>query len=248
MRGATEMELKICHMYPDVLNLYGDGGNIICMKKRLNWRGIEASVTKLPIGERASLAGFDIVFIGGGQDFEQEVLLDDLHRGKDREIISAIDDGVVFLTICGGYQMMGSYYETYDGKRCDFIGAVDLYTVGSKQRMIGNYKFRCADDAGGSVVVGFENHSGKTYLGADAKPLGQVLAGFGNNGEDGTEGVRHKNLFGCYCHGPMLPKNPAFCDMLLQTALERRYGAVTLAPLDDRAELAAHDEMCAKLG
>ncbi len=248
MRGATEMELKICHMYPDVLNLYGDGGNIICMKKRLNWRGIEASVTKLPIGERASLADFDIVFIGGGQDFEQEVLLDDLHRGKDREIISAIDDGVVFLTICGGYQMMGSYYETYDGKRCDFIGAVDLCTVGSKQRMIGNYKFRCADDAGGSVVVGFENHSGKTYLGAGAKPLGQVLAGFGNNGEDGTEGVRHKNLFGCYCHGPMLPKNPAFCDMLLQTALERRYGAVTLDPLDDRAELAAHDEMCAKLG
>ena len=242
------MELKICHMYPDVLNLYGDGGNIICMKKRLNWRGIEASVTKLPIGERASLADFDIVFIGGGQDFEQEVLLDDLHRGKDREIISAIDDGVVFLTICGGYQMMGSYYETYDGKRCDFIGAVDLYTVGSKQRMIGNYKFRCADDAGGSVVVGFENHSGKTYLGAGTKPLGQVLAGFGNNGEDGTEGVRHKNLFGCYCHGPMLPKNPAFCDMLLQTALERRYGAVTLDPLDDRAELAAHDEMCAKLG
>ena len=248
MRGATEMELKICHMYPDVLNLYGDGGNIICMKKRLNWRGIEASVTKLPIGERASLADFDIVFIGGGQDFEQEVLLDDLHRGKDREIISAIDDGAVFLTICGGYQMMGSYYETYDGKRCDFIGAVDLYTVGSKQRMIGNYKFRCADDAGGSVVVGFENHSGKTYLGAGAKPLGQVLAGFGNNGEDGTEGVRHKNLFGCYCHGPMLPKNPAFCDMLLQTALERRYGAVTLDPLDDRAELAAHDEMCTKLG
>ena len=143
---------------------------------------------------------------------------------------------------------MGSYYETYDGKRCDFIGAVDLYTVGSKQRMIGNYKFRCADDAGGSVVVGFENHSGKTYLGAGAKPLGQVLAGFGNNGEDGTEGVRHKNLFGCYCHGPMLPKNPAFCDMLLQTALERRYGAVTLDPLDDRAELAAHDEMCTKLG
>lgn len=242
------MELKICHMYPDVLNLYGDGGNIICMKKRLSWRGIEASVTKLPIGESAGLADFDIVFIGGGQDFEQEVLLDDLHRGKDKEIISAIEDGVVFLTICGGYQMMGSYYETYDGKRCDFIGAVDLYTVGSKQRMIGNYKFRCADDNGGSVVVGFENHSGKTYLGAGAKPLGSVIAGFGNNGEDGTEGVRRKNLFGCYCHGPMLPKNPAFCDLLLQTALERRYGTVTLDPLDDRAELAAHDEMCARLG
>ena len=247
MRGATEMELKICHMYPDVLNLYGDGGNIICMKKRLNWRGIEASVTKLPIGERASLADFDIVFIGGGQDFEQEVLLDDLHRGKDREIISAIDDGVVFLTICGGYQMMGSYYETYDGKRCDFIGAVDLYTVGSKQRMIGNYKFRCSEGAGGSVAVGFENHSGKTWLGKGVEPLGTVLSGFGNNGEDGTEGVHYKNLFGSYSHGPLLPKNPSLCDLLLLTALRRKYGVDALDPLDDAAELAAHDEMCAKL-
>ena len=141
-----KMELKICHMYPDVLNLYGDRGNVLCMTRRLAWRGIDASVTKLPIGRRESLVGFDIVFIGGGQDFEQQVLLDDLHRGKDKEIVAAIEDGVTFLTICGGYQMMGSYYETYDHKRCDFIGAVDLYTVGSKQRMIGNYKFRCSED------------------------------------------------------------------------------------------------------
>ena len=241
------MELKICHMYPDVLNLYGDGGNIICMKKRLEWRGIEASVTRLPIGTDMSLANFDLIFIGGGQDFEQQVLLEDLHRGKEREIKAAIEDGKTFLTICGGYQMLGSYYETYDGKRCDFIGALDLYTVGSKQRMIDNYKFKCTESAGGSIVVGFENHSGKTYLGSGLEPLGTVLAGFGNNGEDKTEGAHYKNVFGSYSHGPMLPKNPEFCDMLLLTALKRKYGKAELAPLNDLAEITAHDEMCAKL-
>lgn len=241
------MELKICHMYPDVLNLYGDGGNIICMKKRLEWRGIEASVTRLPIGTDMSLADFDLIFIGGGQDFEQQVLLEDLHRGKEREIKAAIEDGKIFLTICGGYQMLGSYYETYDGKRCDFIGALDLYTVGSKQRMIDNYKFKCTESAGGSIVVGFENHSGKTYLGSGLEPLGTVLAGFGNNGEDKTEGAHYKNVFGSYSHGPMLPKNPEFCDMLLLTALKRKYGSAELAPLNDIAEITAHDEMCAKL-
>ncbi len=241
------MELKICHMYPDVLNLYGDRGNVICMTKRLRWRGIEARVTKLPIGDSRSLADFDLVFIGGGQDFEQQVLLSDLHRGKDREIIAAVEDGVTFLAICGGYQMLGSYYETFDGKRCDFIGALDLYTKGSVKRMIGNYKFRCSPSAGGSVVVGFENHSGKTWLGSGLEPLGKVLSGFGNNGEDGSEGAHYKNVFGTYSHGPLLPKNPEFCDLVLKTALERKYGSVELLPLDDGAELLAHDEMCAKL-
>lgn len=242
------MELKICHMYPDVLNLYGDGGNVICMRQRLQWRGISASVTRLPIGANLPLSGFDLVFIGGGQDFEQQVLLEDLHRGKDREIKAAIEDGLPFLTICGGYQMLGSYYETYDGQRCDFIGALDLYTVGAVQRMIGNYKFQCEESAGGSIVVGFENHSGKTWLGSGVEPLGKVLSGFGNNGKDGTEGAHYKNVFGTYSHGPLLPKNPAFCDHLLQTALERKYGKAELMPLDDRAELLAHDEMCRRLG
>ncbi len=242
------MELKICHMYPDVLNLYGDRGNVMCLQRRLGWRGIESRVERLPIGTAAKLADFDLVFIGGGQDFEQQVLLEDLHRGKDREIRAAIEDGVPFLTICGGYQMLGSYYETYDGKRCDFIGALDLYTVGSKTRMIGNYKFQCGPESGGSLVVGFENHSGKTRLGSAVKPLGKVLAGFGNNGEDGTEGVRYRNVFGTYSHGPLLPKNPALCDFILLTALERKYGAAELAPLDDAAELAAHDEIAGKIG
>ena len=234
-------------MYPDVLNLYGDRGNVMCMQKRLSWRGIDTTVTRLPIGSTANLADFDLVFIGGGQDFEQQVLLEDLHRGKDREILSAVEDGLPFLTICGGYQMMGNYYETYDGVRCDFIGAVDLYTIGSKQRMIGNYKYQCGPESGGSVVVGFENHSGQTFLGEGVQPLGKVLAGFGNNGQDGTEGVRYQNLFGTYSHGPLLPKNPALCDHILLTALQRKYGTAELAPLDDAAELAAHDEMAAKL-
>ena len=242
------MKLTIAHLYPDVLNLYGDGGNIISLTRRLRWRGIECELVDMPIGSTASLSGCDLVFIGGGQDFEQQVLLEDLHRGRDAEIRAAIEDGLTFLTICGGYQMLGQYYETYDGKRCDFIGAVDLVTVGSQQRMIGNYAFRCGEDAGGSVVVGFENHSGKTRLGSGVRPLGTVLAGFGNNGEDGTEGVHYKNVFGTYSHGPLLPKNPAFCDLLLATALERKYGKSELAPLDDRMELAAHDEMCARLG
>ena len=241
------MELKICHMYPDVLNLYGDRGNVMCMTRRLAWRGIDASVTRMPIGSVGSLAGYDLVFIGGGQDFEQQVLLEDLHRGKDREIRAAVEDGVTFLTICGGYQMLGSYYETHDGQRCDFIGALDLYTLGSEKRMIGNYKFQCGAASGGSIVVGFENHSGKTWLGSGLEPLGKVLSGFGNNGEDGTEGARYKNVFGTYSHGPLLPKNPALCDTILLTALVRKYGAAELSPLDDEAELAAHDAMAARL-
>ena len=241
------MELKICHMYPDVLNLYGDRGDIICPSRRLQWRGIGVQVTRLPIGRQAALSGFDLVFIGGGQDFEQQVLLEDLHRGKDREIRAAVEDGLPFLAICGGYQMLGSYYETFDGQRCDFIGALDLYTVGSKKRMIGNYKFQCEPEAGGSLVVGFENHSGKTRLGGSVRPLGKVLSGYGNNGEDGTEGAHYKNVFGTYSHGPLLPKNPAFCDHLLQTALERKYGRAELEPLDDAAELFAHDEMAKRI-
>ena len=242
------MELKICHLYPDVLNLYGDGGNIRCLTRRLAWRGIGSEVVKMPIGAGGSLADCDLIFIGGGQDFEQQVLLEDLHRGRDRELVSAVEDGVCVLAICGGYQMLGSYYETHDGRRCDFVGALDLYTVGAKKRMIGNYMYRVGEELGGFTVVGFENHSGKTRLGAGVEALGTVLAGFGNNGEDGTEGAHYKNVFGTYSHGPLLPKNPDFADLLIRTALERKYGRAELNPLDDALERRAHDEMCARLG
>ena len=241
------MKLKICHLYPDVLNLYGDNGNIICMRERLRRRGIECEVRRVPIGEKLSAGDFDLMFIGGGQDFEQEVLLQDLQSGKDREIRAAIEDGICILAICGGYQMLGNYYETYDGYRCDFIGALDLHTVGSRQRMIGNTVFQCTEECGGMELIGFENHSGKTRLGPGVLPLASVVVGYGNNGEDGTEGAHYRNVFGSYSHGPLLPKNPAFCDMLLRTALERRYGAVTLEPLDDAAENAAHEAMRRRL-
>ena len=241
------MELGICHLYPEALNLYGDRGNILCMKKRLEWRGIDVTVDGCDIGEKRDLTKYDLFFIGGGQDFEQEVLLSDLASGKADAIRSAVEDGKTFLTICGGYQMMGHYYETFDGTKCEFLGAVDLYTVGSITRMSDNYAYE-VDNAGEKImVVGFENHSGKTYLGAGVSPLGKVLAGNGNNGEDGTEGVRYKNVFGTYSHGPLLPKNPKLCDLILQTALVRKYGSCTLEPLPDDFENLAHDSVLEKV-
>ena len=241
----NEITLRICHLYPDLLNLYGDRGNILCMRRRLEWRGIAAEVTEVPAGETADFTQFDLFFIGGGQDFEQEVLLPDLRGAKTEELKAAIEDNLPVLAICGGYQMLGQYYKTWDGVQCDFTGALDLYTVGSKQRMIGNYMFTC--DELNCEIVGFENHSGKTYLGAGVKPMGKVLAGFGNNGEDGTEGARYKNVFGTYSHGSLLPKNPKLADHILRVALERKYGEAELTPLDDSLETAAHDYMKRRL-
>lgn len=229
-------ELKICHLWPEMLNLYGDSGNVLCMKKRLEWRGIGCTVTALPLGAAAGLSDFDLFFIGGGQDLEQTLLLEELRRGRAAELRAAVEDGKPFLCVCGGYQLMGDYYQTAAGVRCEFLGALDLYTVGGDRRMIGRLAFETPEGA----AVGFENHSGRTFLGPGLQPLGRVLSGFGNNGEDGTEGARYKNVFGTYAHGPLLPSNPALCDRLLQTALERKYGSAALAPLPDGAENAAH--------
>lgn len=240
-------QLKICHLYPDILNLYGDRGNIICMQKRMAWRGIQAEVTEVSVGDPLNYDDYDIFFIGGGQDFEQEVLLKDLADGKAKAITQAVNEEKVFLAICGGYQMLGNYYKTWDGKECEFVGALDLYTVGAKERMIGNYMYQCdaADD--GIVVVGFENHSGKTYLSDKVRPMGKVLAGSGNNGEDGTEGARYKNVFATYSHGPLLPKNPKLADLILKTALKRRYPDIVLEELDDTFENNAHGYMVQRL-
>lgn len=235
------MELKICHLYPDVLNLYGDRGNVICMEKRLQWRGIDVVTTGISIGQPLKASQYDLLFIGGGQDFEQEVLLPDLASGKTAELKAAVEDGVPVLAICGGYQMLGSYYKTWDGHQCDFTGILDLYTEGARERMIGNYMFACEEL--GVNVVGFENHSGKTYLGSSVKPMGRVLSGFGNNGQDKTEGARYKNVFATYSHGCLLPKNPVLADHILKTALERKYGQAELTPLDDVFENQAHSYM-----
>lgn len=233
------MELNIYHLYPDVLNLYGDRGNVLCMQRRLEWRGMQANIVNVPIGTKLDAKNCDLIFIGGGQDFEQEVLLEDLHRGKDEEIRRAVADGTVVLAICGGYQMLGKYYQTYTGERLDYIGAVDFYTVGEKERLIGNYAF----DTEFGRVIGFENHSGRTYLGKGVAPLGKMVSGYGNNGRDGTEGVHYKNTFCTYSHGPVLPKNPALADKLIETAMRRRDPSFALIPLDDSAEDFARDQV-----
>lgn len=242
------MELNICHLYPDILNLYGDRGNIITMKRRLEGRGIKVNINECSIGQPLNADKYDIFFIGGGQDFEQEVLLRDLASGKGKDICTAVEEEKVFLAICGGYQMLGEYYKTWDGVQLDFIGAIGVHTIGAKERMIGNYMFRTTPESGDTVVVGFENHSGKTYLSEQVAPLGMMLSGNGNNGEDKTEGARYKNVFGTYSHGSLLPKNPVLCDFILQTALNHRYdGAEPLAPLDDTLELNAHRYMQERL-
>ncbi len=235
--------LKICHLYPDVLNLYGDRGNVLCIKRRLEWRGIGCEICELPLGEQRPLSDFDLFFIGGGQDFEQQLLMEDLARGKSADIRAAVEDGKTFLCICGGYQLMGNYYETVQGARCDFIGAVDMHTIGADERMIGNFAFETEF----GTAVGFENHSGRTRLGEGVQPLGRVLEGFGNNGEDGTEGLRYKNVFGSYSHGPLLPKNPALCDGILGTALVRKYGEFELAELSDLSEREAHERVLGRI-
>ena len=242
------MELNLCHLYPDILNLYGDRGNIITMKRRLEGRGIKVNIDECSIGQPLNADKYDIFFIGGGQDFEQEVLLRDLSSGKAQDIRTAVEEEKTFLAICGGYQMLGEYYKTWDGVQLDFIGAIGVHTIGAKERMIGNYMFRTTPESGDTVVVGFENHSGKTYLSEQVAPLGMMLSGNGNNGEDKTEGARYKNVFGTYSHGSLLPKNPVLCDFILQTALNHRYdGAEPLAPLDDTLELNAHRYMQERL-
>ena len=242
------MELNICHLYPDILNLYGDRGNIITMKRRLEDRGIKVNIDECSIGQPLNADKYDIFFIGGGQDFEQEVLLRDLSSGKAQDIRTAVEEEKTFLAICGGYQMLGEYYKTWDGVQLDFIGAIGVHTIDAKERMIGNYMFRTTPESGDTVVVGFENHSGKTYLSEQVAPLGMMLSGNGNNGEDKTEGARYKNVFGTYSHGSLLPKNPVLCDFILQTALNHRYdGAEPLAPLDDTLELNAHRYMQERL-
>ena len=246
------MELNICHLYPDILNLYGDRGNIITMKRRLESRGISVTVDECSIGQPLDVNKYDIFFIGGGQDFEQEVLLRDLASGKGKDICTAVEEEKVFLAICGGYQMLGQYYKTWDGVQLDFIGAINVHTIGAKERMIGNYMFKTTPESGDTVVVGFENHSGKTYLSEQVAPLGMMLSGNGNNGEDKTEGARYKNVVGTYSHGPLLSKNPEVADWLLARALERRTQrtgtpAADLAPLDDSDELAANVSMVKRL-
>ena len=252
------MQLRIGHLYPEQMSIYGDRGNIITLVQRCAWRGIQADVVPIGIGDTVDWQTLDIIFFGGGQDSGQALIASDLVQRLGAALKAAIDDGIVLLAICGGYQLLGHYFLTHTGEKLPGVGALDLHTVGGKKRMIGNIVVqRLGVEASGSIsqppapspqpLVGFENHSGQTYLGADVQPLGRVLAGYGNNGQDGTEGAIYRNTIGCYMHGSLLPKNPHLADDLLHRALLRRYGHAELAPLDDVLELRAQQAMIGKV-
>jgi CobQ-like glutamine amidotransferase family enzyme len=244
---VTEPVLRIAHLYADEMNIYGDRGNILTLTKRAEWRGIPVEVRAIGRGPAPDLSDIDLIFWGGGQDRDQELVFTDAAAHKVRAIRAAIDAGAVVLAVCGGYQLLGEYYVTADGKKLPGLGLVDLRTVPGARRNIGNIVIETSTlGLDPPTLVGFENHSGKTYLGAGLQPLGRVLRGAGNNGEDGTEGVASGNIFGTYLHGSLLPKNPHFADLLIQRALSR-WGVGPLAPLAATEELQAHQFVSERL-
>ena len=240
---TTELKLSIAHLYPKHLNLYGDRGNVITLLKRCKWRGIEVDFEEINLGDK--IGNHDLYFIGGGQDKQQEDVAQELFSHKD-ELLLQRDEGAVFLGICGGYQLFGHYYQPHDKDRLLGISLMDAYTVAGDKRFIGNVTIKTTF-LEPKTLVGFENHSGLTYLGESVEPLGTVVVGNGNNGKDGFEGARYKNVFGTYLHGSLLPKNPHFADYLIELALEKRYGErITLSPLDDSLEFQAHNSVVGK--
>lgn len=231
------MKLTIGHLYPDLLNLYGDRGNIQCLMKRCLWRGIEAETVSFELDDKIDFSNLDIVLLGGGSDREQMLVCEKLKEiQKDfKEYVE--QDGVV-IAICGGYQLLGNYYNTEKGKM-EGLSLVDMYTEQGENRLIDNIVLQ--SELFDMPIVGFENHGGRTFIGKNS-PLGKVLYGSGNDGKSGYEGVVYKNIIGTYLHGPLLPKNPQLADELILRALRKKYGKdVTLAPLDDSQEKAAND-------
>lgn len=228
------MKLKIAHLYPDLLNLYGDIGNITTIKKRCEWRGLETQVDSIYGSEKINFTGYDLVFLGGGSDREQLLVRDKLMSMK-KELSSYVEAGGVLVAVCGGYQLLGSYYklekETIQG-----LEILNIQTEVGKTRLISDVVLE-SEEFG--TIVGFENHGGRTYIN-DHTPLGKVLYGNGNNGTDGYEGVMYKNVIATYLHGSLLPKNPVLSDHIIKKMLEQRGLSTELAPLDDSIELDAH--------
>lgn len=235
MRG---MKLRIAYLYPDQLNIYGDRGNILTLYQRCQWRGIGVEILTPGLGDVIDPDGPDLYFMGGGQDSQQIQVCEDLQKLKADSLNAAAGNGAVFLTICGGYQLLGHYYKPHAGDELRGLSLIDAYTVAGNTRYIGNVAI---ERPNGQRVVGFENHSGRTYLSEGVTPLGKVIHGHGNNGEDGFEGVAQGNLYGTYLHGSLLPKNPMLADELITKALQRRYGGIQLTPLGDGFENKAHD-------
>lgn len=228
--------INIAHVYAREMNIYGDNGNVLTLKRRLEWRGFNIRLEQLNVGDSKKLAGFDIVIGGGGQDSGQEVVQDDLVRYAP-EFRSAHTDGVVMLMICGMYQLFGEYFLTADGKKISGVNIFDLVTIGGPTRMIGNISV----DSDFGRLVGFENHSGETTLGKGQLALGTITKGNGNNSKTNDEGAQSVNTFGTYMHGPLLPKNPQFADELIGRALARKGYQEKLELLEDELEHSANE-------
>lgn len=237
--------MLICHLYPDLMNLYGDTGNVDVLRSRCVRRGIGVEVARCGVGD-AIPDGVDLLFVGGGQDFDQEIVGRDLSGGKSDAIRRLVDGGAAVLAICGGYQMLGSYYVGADGARTPGIGAIPVHTVNGHGRLVGDTLVETSVTGVPAKVVGFENHGGRTYLDG-AEPFGHVLHGHGNNGEDGTEGVIWHNVIGTYSHGPFLPRNPGIADWLVARALGHAGEDAELAPLDDGIAAMAREQMIRRL-
>jgi CobQ-like glutamine amidotransferase family enzyme len=233
------MDFRIAFLYPELMNIYGDRGNILTLTRRAQWRGIDVSVDKISVGDTIDPDYYDFYFFGGGQDKQQITVSHDLQGHKADALKEAVERGAVILSICGGYQLLGHYYRPFDADDLPGIGLLDAHTDAGNNRYIGNVLVESALPGVGTIVA-FENHSGCTYLHEGCKSFGKSIIGGGNNGQDGTAGAIYKRAYGCYLHGSLLPKNPRLADLLLTQALERRHGPVQLAPLNDTLELQAH--------
>jgi lipid II isoglutaminyl synthase (glutamine-hydrolysing) len=234
------MKIRVGHLYPDYLNIYADRGNMAVLERRAAWRGIGFDYRTIGLGEEANPDEYDLYYVGGGQDREQALVAPDLAT-KGESLQEAVDGGAAFLAVCGGYQLLGRFYRDRSGAELPGIGLLPHHTVAGERRMIGDVLLECELEPGHRrPLAGFENHAGRTYLDEGAEPLGRVVAGFGNNGEDGVEGSRVGNALGTYLHGPLLPRNPWLADWLIGKALARRLGdAPDLEPLPDDFESSA---------
>ncbi|MDD3238294.1 MAG: hypothetical protein PHV37_09400 [Candidatus Gastranaerophilales bacterium] len=245
MQNNSCLKISIAHLYPKLLNIYGDMGNIIAIKKRCQDRGIEVEVTDINPGDDIDISKFDLYFIGGGQDKQQIDVALELKKHEEKLKQAALE-GKVFLGICGGYQLFGKYYQPHDGKKLEGISLLDAYTIAGDARFIGNVT-AYTNFLEPISLVGFENHSGLTYLEDGTSPIAKVSVGNGNNGKDKGEGARKNNVFGTYLHGSLLPKNPHFADYLITLALETRYNdKIELTKLDDEFEHKAHFDLIGK--
>jgi hypothetical protein len=230
--------LRVCALYPDLMNIYADRGNLLMLERRCRWRGIDFELQASGLTETLDADAHDLFYLGGGQDRDQRLCAEDLLATKRDALKRAADRGAVVLGICGGYQLLGHSY-TLGEQQIEGVGLLDLHTVRSDgPRLIGNVAIELQLDTKQRVLAGFENHGGRTSLGTEQAPLGRVLRGHGNDGHSGFEGARSGNTIGTYLHGPLLPKNAWFADWLIAQALG--IDETSLSPLDDELEQQAH--------